>query len=278
MKSRWVLTDEDVRNLLAVVERCEAPDEGDFFYAEVLEGLRDLIPCTEIGFELLDFGTPDVASAFPELRRTRLIDVIEGVGVEREDVLGPEDDDEIGQLWWQEFWADGGCAGPLLTGDYATILRCNLTERASIKTPFDAMVASEGYRHLMEVPISPYGGTERRLLLWRKEGPDFTDREELMVRLIRPHLAELHARRDRELRGVPNLTPRQWQILRQVATGATNTQVARTLGLSEATVRKHLENIFMRLHVLSRTEALAQVHPFLDARPFAGPRPVAAAS
>jgi DNA-binding NarL/FixJ family response regulator len=72
-------------------------------------------------------------------------------------------------------------------------------------------------------------------------------------------------RRDRELRGEPNLTPRQWEILRQVATGASNTQIARTLGLSEATVRKHLENIFLRLHVLSRTEALARVAPFLDA-------------
>ena len=144
MKSRWVMTDEDVRNLLAVVERCEAADDGDFFYADVLEGLRDLIPCTEIGFELLDFGSPGEASAFPELERTRMLDVYEGIGVEREDVFGPnDDDDEIGQLWWQEFWAEGGCAGPLLTGDYATILRCNFTERASINTPFDAMLAAE---------------------------------------------------------------------------------------------------------------------------------------
>ena len=87
------------------------------------------------------------------------------------------------------------------------------------------------------------------MLLFRGEGPDFTERELTMLRLVRPHLAELHARRDRELRGEPNLTPRQWEILRQVATGASNTQIARTLGLSEATVRKHLENIFLRIHV-----------------------------
>ena len=47
MKSRWVMTDEDVRNLLAFVEGCEADDDGDFFYADVLAGLRALIPCTE---------------------------------------------------------------------------------------------------------------------------------------------------------------------------------------------------------------------------------------
>ena len=116
------------------------------------------------------------------------------------------------------------------------------------------------------MPMTPLGGTDRRLLLFRNEGsPDFSEREKAMLALARPHIAELHTRRDRELRGEPNLTPRQWEVLRQVATGASNTQIARTLGLSDATVRKHLENVFLRLGVQSRTEALARVHAFLDA-------------
>lgn len=68
------------------------------------------------------------------------------------------------------------------------------------------------------------------------------------------------------------------EIVRQVATGATNTQIARTLVLSEGTVRKHLENIFLRLAVLSRTEAVARAQPFLDARTLSVPRSVAAGS
>ena len=114
--------------------------------------------------------------------------------------------------------------------------------------------------------MTPLGGTDRRLLLFRGQGsPDFSEREKAMLALARPHIAELHTLRDRELRGEPQLTPRQWEVLRQVATGAGNTQIARTLGLSEATVRKHLENVFLRLGVQSRTEALARVRVFLDA-------------
>lgn len=59
-------------------------------------------------------------------------------------------------------------------------------------------------------------------------------------------------------------TPRQWEILRLVAAGDSNAQVAGTLHVSQATVRKHLENIFQRLDVASRTEAAARARPFLD--------------
>ena len=61
----------------------------------------------------------------------------------------------------------------------------------------------------------------------------------------------------------PTLTPRQLQLLRRVADGHTNRQIARDLGLSEGTVRKHLEHIYARLEVGSRTEALARMRDVL---------------
>jgi DNA-binding CsgD family transcriptional regulator len=253
--SQWVLTDEDVTSLLAVLERCDAADDGDIFYADVLGGLRELIPCEDMTFQLMDVRQQWIRGL-----------CVTDDGVEREENIGT--DDEFSRLFWQQFWQDDGCAGPLLTGDYATLLRRSdfWTERDYVNQPLGSyFVNTLGVRHQVIVPLSPQGGLDRRLLLFRDEGPDFTERELMMLRLVRPHLAELHARRDRELRGEPNLTPRQWEILRQVATGASNTQIARTLGLSQATVRKHLENIFLRLHVLSRTEALARVQPFIDA-------------
>ena len=57
------------------------------------------------------------------------------------------------------------------------------------------------------------------------------------------------------------LTGRQRELLRLVAAGHDNVSIACQLGLSPATVRKHLENAFARLEVSSRTEAVAKVCP-----------------
>ncbi len=256
MSDNWVITDTDIRALLAVFDRCEpAAADDDIFYADVLTGLRELIPCDDITFQLMDVADQRVQAM-----------VVTENGVEREDCVGMTDEWMV--LFWQQFWEEDGCAGPVRTGDHSTLLHHAETSRtrAFANGPFGSLYAAAGIRDEILVPMTPLAGTDRRLLLWRDEGkPDFSEREKAMLALVRPHLAELHTRRDRELRGQPNLTPRQWEVLRQVATGASNSQIARTLGLSDATVRKHLENVFLRLDVQSRTEALARVHAFLDA-------------
>jgi DNA-binding NarL/FixJ family response regulator len=43
-----------------------------------------------------------------------------------------------------------------------------------------------------------------------------------------------------------------------VAEGLTNGQISRRLGVSEGTVRKHLENIYARLQVSSRAAAVTR--------------------
>ncbi len=52
-----------------------------------------------------------------------------------------------------------------------------------------------------------------------------------------------------------NLTNREEQVLKQVVEGKTNREIGGLLQISEKTVEKHLETIYQKLGVLSRTEA-----------------------
>jgi len=57
------------------------------------------------------------------------------------------------------------------------------------------------------------------------------------------------------------LTPREWEIMRCVADGLSNAEIARRLWITPSTVRKHLENIFDKVGARSRTAALAKLRP-----------------
>jgi len=52
------------------------------------------------------------------------------------------------------------------------------------------------------------------------------------------------------------LTDREMDILRSVGKGLTNKEIGRTLFISDRTVQAHLSNIFSKLNVGSRTEAV----------------------
>ena len=56
------------------------------------------------------------------------------------------------------------------------------------------------------------------------------------------------------------LTAREREVLERVARGRSNAMVARELGIADATVAKHLEHIYGKLGVRSRTAAAALVH------------------
>jgi DNA-binding NarL/FixJ family response regulator len=58
------------------------------------------------------------------------------------------------------------------------------------------------------------------------------------------------------------LTPRELEILKLIAAGSNNREIARQLYISEGTVKNHVTNILTRLNVRDRTQAaiLAKTH------------------
>jgi DNA-binding CsgD family transcriptional regulator len=123
----------------------------------------------------------------------------------------------------------------------------------------------QGVEHGVEVPLPAPPGLDRFLILWRAPSdPDFSDGDGTVLEVLRPHLgrmlelAELRRRLAGE-RPAPSaaLTPREQEILDLVAEGKTNAQIAERLWLSPGTVHKHLDNVYAKLGVHTRTAAAA---------------------
>jgi DNA-binding NarL/FixJ family response regulator len=55
-----------------------------------------------------------------------------------------------------------------------------------------------------------------------------------------------------------NLTPRETQILEMLAKGSLYKEIAWDLGIGFETVRSHIDNIYNKLHVRTRTEAVVK--------------------
>jgi DNA-binding NarL/FixJ family response regulator len=55
----------------------------------------------------------------------------------------------------------------------------------------------------------------------------------------------------------PELSPRELEILKMIAHGETNKEIAARLGISEGTVRVHASNVFSKLGCSDRAQAVA---------------------
>jgi DNA-binding CsgD family transcriptional regulator len=100
---------------------------------------------------------------------------------------------------------------------------------------------------------------------------DFTDAECAFLETARPHLIQAYRnareytalrRRLGDERGRPlvdlrarGLTPREEEVVRMMASGRTNADVAAALELSPRTVQSHLQNAYRKLGVRTRSEA-----------------------
>jgi len=76
---------------------------------------------------------------------------------------------------------------------------------------------------------------------------------EIAGRVLREFERERVEARDREQ--LADLTPREEEILKLLATGESNREIGKRLFISEQTVKNHVASIFRKLHVNDRTKA-----------------------
>jgi DNA-binding CsgD family transcriptional regulator len=99
---------------------------------------------------------------------------------------------------------------------------------------------------------------------------DFGPRERRILSLVRPHLGVVYrrARLRRRLaslagaieeRAAAELTAREREVMHCVGEGLSDAEIARRLVVERSTVRKHLEHVYAKLGVRSRTAALAKL-------------------
>jgi DNA-binding CsgD family transcriptional regulator len=244
-------SDQDLRALAAIVseDRPDLPD-GAGLPESLLADLGGQIRCDEVVF--LGFDGGHQANWFAQ-------------EVPFTDTPAWED---IDRAYWQHYRDSKFCSYPGRAGDLRSIVK--ITDFYSARQWHSTGMYTDhdrplGLEHclMLCLPEAPgrTAGPERHLRLYfcRGPGPDFSERDRAILTLLRPHLHQAYL--DAQRRRRPRLTPRQTGLLRLVAVGHTNTQIARRLGISQATVRTYLENIYERLQVSSRTAAVTRAFP-----------------
>ena len=237
------LRERDVQAMLRVTSRYgDGADDGELLPWQLLHDLRELVACDSLTASGQDtparavFGNQMLADDAPS---------------------GDLPPDEV---FWGHYWDSLSCSYPDRTGDLVSVTMesdfYSLPALHDTGMYVDYLGPWGVERELMVVLPSGPGRTVR-LLFARGPGPGFTERDRALLTLLRPHIQAAYVTAQRRRLGQEPLTPRQREILQYVAAGLTNDQIARRLAVSPGTVRKHLEHIFARLDVTSRTAAIA---------------------
>lgn len=182
----------------------------------------------------------------------------------RDGRVGP-DEEEV-EFFGNFFWRSD-CSYSERTGDRESVtLRSDFDTLPQWRSSelFDWMPPIAAFDRSMCVALPSAPQHSRRVRFLRRDGCEFSETERALATLLRPYLAQHLHDLDREAAGVLPLTVRQQQLMAMLVDGYSNAQIARALGITAATVRTHLQQMYARLGVNSRGEAVALT---LTARP-----------
>jgi len=163
--------------------------------------------------------------------------------------------------------------GELVAADVITLSECDVDADQRSVQP-------ENQQQAVALPLFMDGRTLVSLALQRR-GQAFSGRDCERLQLLHPHLAFLY-RQARRVGGFPAaapalqalapaepapvaLTRREAEVMHWLSFGKTDADIAAMLAVSPRTVHKHLEHIYVKLGVETRTAAVMRVHALAGA-------------
>lgn len=253
-----------LRRVLRLIEDTRRRSGGEQFPGDELhDALRELVPCDFLIYNELDL---DARRVILHTERPDSGDVA------AEDAEAEEED------FWRLVDQNPLCGRRAYARGLDTVKLSDFVSRRTLHAleVYATLFRPWGIEHTMKLTLSSDPSHMKAFLFHRQAGArDFAERDRLVLDLLRPHLGELRGRSSSRCSG---LTRREHEILAGVASGWTNAEIARTLFVTPNTIRKHLENIYAKLDVHTRTAALAKVSPALppaSGRVLLGERPAA---
>jgi DNA-binding CsgD family transcriptional regulator len=225
------------------------------FRAGVVTLLRELVPCESASYNEVRPGASAIVVADPEIPPTS------------------ESIEVFGRFSHENPLIDHY----MRTGDGQALRFSDfISQRALHRLALYEHVYRElGVEHQIAFVLPSAPGEVVGLAL-NRERRDFTDAEAAMLNLLRRPLRACYERlNEREqltsLLGAYEaeslsahttalaLSKREVQVMQGVSGGASNAELATSLGISKRTVEKHLQRIYMVLDVTSRTQAIARM-------------------
>jgi DNA-binding CsgD family transcriptional regulator len=244
------LSRSDLQAILRFLELAYGAAGEEPFPRPVLEALSTLVGCDEVSFTELD-----------RVRRKVLSGVVHRTN-------GPAGGPGM-ETFWRLVHQHPLCA-QTVAGRFDALKISDFVTTRELRR---REIYCEWFRpweteYELEVGIpSPLWHTKTLVFGRMRPRPDFDERDRSIATLLQPHLIQLY--RNATLRrrladrcregAAADLTDRERDVLTLVREGKTNSQIARELWIAHGTVRKHLEHIYRKLGVQSRTAALARL-------------------
>jgi DNA-binding CsgD family transcriptional regulator len=242
-----------LRHAVRLVDGLTELDDPEGFAGLALPGLARLVGCDSLSFTVLGAESGQVSI-------TRHPDGISSPGSVAAFAS------YVHEHPLANYYRETGDARPIMISDFLSrqdFHRLNLYGEYFRSIPVEYQIAFG----------LPAAGSEIIGIALNRAGSDFTEDERDLLSVIRvPLMTALERARQRQrareglatatsgaLAGLNDLTDREMRVLRLAALGRTNSAIARALDVSPRTVAKHLEHIYRKLDVTSRTSAVFAV-------------------